>query len=71
MLECGVFEDGISTVLMQGSCTIAFENRKSLSHELSYYIYDKEILAIMHALVKFRLFLVDSRFWVKTNHHGL
>ena len=31
---------------------IAFESRKLLPHERLYSIYDKEMLAIMHALAK-------------------
>ena len=39
---------------MQGGHPIAFESRKLLPHELLYSIYDKEMLAIMHALAKFK-----------------
>ena len=34
-------------------------------------IYDKEMLAIMHALAKFRRYLVGNKFKVKTNHNNL
>jgi len=40
-------------MLMQGGHPIAFESRKLLSHERLYSIYDKVMLAIMHALAKF------------------
>ena len=50
--------EGIGAVLMQGGHPIAFESRKLLPHERLYFIYDKEMLAIMHALAKFRQYLV-------------
>jgi len=53
-LECDASGVGIGAVLSQGGHPIAFESRKILAHEMSYSIYDKEMLAIMHALAKFR-----------------
>ena len=54
VLECDASGEGIGAVLMQGGHPIAFESRKLLPHEQLYAIYDKEMLAIMHALAKFR-----------------
>lgn len=42
-----------------------------LPHERLYAIYDKEMLAIMHALAKFRQYLVGNKFNVKTDHNSL
>ena len=42
-----------------------------LPHERLYAIYDKEMLAIMHALAKFRQYLVGNRFRVRTDHNSL
>jgi len=64
-------ERGIGTVLMQGGHPIAFESRKLLPHERLYSIYDKEMLAIMHALAKFWQYLVGNRFRVRTDHNSL
>jgi hypothetical protein len=36
-----------------------------------YTIYDKEMLAIMHALAKFRQYLVGVKFVVRTDHNNL
>ena len=54
VLECDASGEGIGAVLMQGGHPIAFESRKLLPHKRLYSIYDKEMLAIMHALAKFR-----------------
>jgi hypothetical protein len=46
--------------------------RRNLSHPKRVYsIYDKEMLAIMHALTKFRQYLAGSKFVVKTDHNNL
>jgi hypothetical protein len=39
--------------------------------ERLYSIYDKEMLAIMYALTKFRQYLVGIKFVVKTYHNNL
>ena len=54
VLECDASRERIDAVLMQGGHPIAFESQKLLLHERLYSIYDKEMLAIMHALAKFR-----------------
>eukprot|EP00253_Pinus_taeda_P032087 PITA_32087 len=57
--------------LKEGGHPIAFESRKLLPHERLYSIYDKEMLAIKHALAKYRQFLVGNRFRVRTDHNSL
>ena len=71
VLECDALGEGIDAVLMQGGHPIAFESRKLLPHERLYSIYDKEMLAIMHALAKFWQYLVGNRFRVRIDHNSL
>ena len=71
VLECDASGEGFNTVLMQGGHPIAFESWKLLAHERLYPIYDKEMLAIMHALEKFWQYLVGNRFRVRTDHNSL
>jgi hypothetical protein len=54
VLECDASGEGIGTILMQGGHPIVFESRKLSYPKRLYSIYDKEMLAIMHALTKFR-----------------
>jgi hypothetical protein len=56
---------------MQGGHLVVFE-RRNISHtERLYSIYDKQMLEIMHALTKFKKYLVGSKFVVKTDHNNL
>eukprot|EP00253_Pinus_taeda_P004467 PITA_04467 len=71
VLECDVSGEGIDAVLMRGGHPIAFKSRKLLPHKRLYSIYDKEMLATMHALAKFRQYLVGNRFRVRTDHNNL
>eukprot|EP00253_Pinus_taeda_P004559 PITA_04559 len=71
VLKCDASGEGIGTVLMQGGHPIAFKSRKLLPHGRLYSIYDKEMLAIMHALAKFRQYLVVNKFRVRTDHDRL
>lgn len=71
ILECDASGEGIGVVLMQKGHPIEFESRKLEDTERLYSIYDKEMLAIMHALAKFRQYLMGNRFVVKTGHNNL
>ena len=71
ILECNAFGEGIGAVLMQKGHLTAFESRKLEDTKNLYSIYDKEMLAIMQALAKFRQYLVGNRFVVRTYHNNL
>jgi hypothetical protein len=71
VLECDASSEGISAVLMQGGNPIVFESQNISQPKRLYSIYDKEMLAIMHALTKFKQYLVGNKFVVKTDHNSL
>jgi hypothetical protein len=49
----------------------SYESCKLRGTDLLYTIYDKEILAMMHALSKFRKYMVGAKFVVRTDHNSL
>jgi hypothetical protein len=71
ILECDASGEGVGVVLMQNTHPIAYESRKLRGPESLYTIYDKEMLATMHALAKFRQYLVGAKFVVRTHHNSL
>jgi hypothetical protein len=71
ILECDASGEGIRALLMQGVHPIVFESKKLSQPERMYSIYGKEMLAIMHALTKFRQYLVCNKFVVKADHNKL
>jgi hypothetical protein len=70
-LECDASGEGIRAILMQNRHPLAYESRKLKRPELLYTIYDKEMMAILHALAKFRQYLVGAKFVVKSDHNSL
>jgi hypothetical protein len=50
---------------------IIYERKKLRVPNLLYIIYDKEMLAIMHALAKFRQYFVGEKSIVRTDHNNL
>eukprot|EP00253_Pinus_taeda_P003744 PITA_03744 len=57
--------NGIGVVLMQDERPIAFESRPIKGKFLTKAIYEKEMLAILHALKKWRPYLMGRHFKVK------
>ena len=66
--ECG---EGVGAVLMQDKHLIYYESRKLRGTERSFNTYDKETLAIIHALAKFRQHLMGRKFNIKIDHNSL
>jgi len=55
----------------QGVRPVAYESRKMTSAELNYPIHEKELLAIVHALKVWRVYLEGHHFKIITDHKSL
>ena len=69
IVECDASRNGI--VLMQEGRPIDFESRLIKIKYLHKDIYEKEMLAILHVLKKWRPYLTGRHFKVKTDHGSL
>ena len=58
---------GIGVVIMQDDHPIAFESRKLKPNEANYSVYDKELLAVVHALDIWKHYLMGFEVLIKTN----
>jgi hypothetical protein len=71
VVECDASGIGIGAVLMQDGHPIAFECRNLNKKEELKSTYNKEMLAIMYALDKWRQYLLGSKFSIRTDHNSI
>jgi hypothetical protein len=71
VLESDALGAGLGVVLLQDNHPIAFESQKFKPRKKTKSTYDKEMLEIMHALVKWKEYLLGTKFLVKMDHNSL
>jgi hypothetical protein len=64
-------EASVGAVLTQNNHPVAFESKKLDKHQRNYPVHDKEMFAIMHAIRKWRPFLLGKPFRIYTDHRSL
>lgn len=72
LLQCDSSSYALGAVLMnENKRPVAFISRPLRNAELNYHITDKELLAIVWAIKKFRTYLYGNKFVIETDHQAL
>ncbi|XP_040996196.1 uncharacterized protein LOC121242393 [Juglans microcarpa x Juglans regia] len=70
-IECDASGKAVGVVLLQKGHPIAFYSQALKARALNMSTYEKELLALVSAMQKWRHYLLGSRFTVKTDHQSL
>ncbi|KAL9409853.1 hypothetical protein AB3S75_048140 [Citrus x aurantiifolia] len=70
-IECDAFSRGIGAVLMQEGPPLAYISKALSGKNLATSTYDKEMLAIVFAVQKWRPYLMGQHFKILTDHRNL
>ncbi|MCO5558788.1 hypothetical protein L7F22_012375 [Adiantum nelumboides] len=71
VLETDASGETMGAVLMQRGRSVAFESKKLDRAQRNYLAYERELLAIIHALKKWKQYLYGATFEVRTDHESL
>ena len=71
VLECDALGMRLGVILMQDNHPSAFESQILKLKDKTRSTYDKEMLAIMHAFVKWKQYLLGINILMKTYHNSL
>ena len=70
-IEIDASSGGIGAVLMQEGHTIAFLSKALSPRNLGLSAYEKDLLALVMAVTRWRHFLLGYHFVIKTDHQSL
>ncbi|MCO5603410.1 hypothetical protein L7F22_057560 [Adiantum nelumboides] len=70
-VHCDASGDCLGAVLLQEGHVVAYESRRLHSNEQSLGIYEKELLAVMHALNTWKHYLLGMPFIIQMDHQSL
>ena len=71
VIEADASKVGINAVLMHDGHPLTYTSKALPPSHLKMTIYDKEMLTIIHAVAKWRLYLIGRCFQIKTDHESL
>ena len=70
-IESDSYDNGIGVVLLQAEHAIAFTGKFLSGNNLAACTYEKEMMATLHAVQKWRSYLLGNHFYIKTGHLSL
>ena len=70
-VHCDASGESLGTVLSQEGHPIAYESRRFQAQEKTLGIYEKELLAVIHALDTWKHYLMGTPFIIRTDHQSI
>ena len=70
-IECDACGECLGAVLLQEGHAIAYEIRRLNEQESALGIYEKELLAVIHALDSWKRYLLGNPFIIRTDHQSI
>jgi hypothetical protein len=71
IVESDASGGGLDVVLMQDKHPIAFYSKAISRRALGRFTYEKELMAIVHAVHKWRNYLLGIKFQIRMDHRSL
>ena len=71
IVKANVMGRGLGAILMQEKRPISFYSKAISSHVLGRSVYEKKLMAIIHAVHKWNNYLLGRKFLIHTNHGSL
>ena len=70
-VQCDACGESLGAVLLQERHPVAYESRRLNSQEQVLGVYEKELLAVIHALSSWKHYLLGTPFILRTDHQSL
>ena len=70
-IYCDASHQGLGCVLMQGGKVVCYASRQLRKHDVNYPTQDLELVAVVHALIIWRHYLMGHRCEIYTDHKSL
>ena len=70
-VHCDASGDSLGAILSQEGQPIAYESRRLQRQERTLGIYEKELLAVIHALDSWKHYLLGAPFIIRTDHQSI